>query len=124
MWAVALCVLAIFSRRGGHVVEVALSIAGVAYGALLGVFLLGTLTKRATEIGAIAGLVTGFTLNVLLWMQKGPFEVGHLFVVPVIAYPWYVPIGSMVTFIVGYSVSLLTGNRQTGNVATAESSAG
>ncbi len=102
MWAAALCVLAIFSRRGGHVVEVALSIAGVAYGALLGVFLLGTLTKRATEIGAIAGLVTGFTLNVLLWMQKGPFEVGHLFTIPVIAYPWYVPIGSMVTFMVGY----------------------
>lgn len=107
MWAVALCVLAIISRHSGHVVEVGLSIAGVAYGALLGVFLLGTLTKQAKELGAIVGLVTGFALNVALWMQKAPLEVGHGFLLPVIAYPWYVPIGSMVTFTVGYGVSLL-----------------
>jgi Na+/proline symporter len=86
---------------------VGLSIAGVAYGALLGVFLLGTLTKQAKELGAIVGLVTGFALNVALWMQKAPLEVGHGFLLPVIAYPWYVPIGSMVTFTVGYGVSLL-----------------
>ena len=126
MWAVALCVLAIFSRRSGHVVEVGLSIAGVAYGALLGVFLLGTLTKRATELGAIVGLVTGFALNVLLWMQKDPVNlghgVGHMFVVPVIAYPWYVPIGSMVTFIVGYAVSLLNGSHSRAESQRAEDS--
>jgi SSS family transporter len=110
LWGVALCVLAIVSRRGQHVVEVGLSITGVAYGALLGVFLLGTLTRRATELGAIAGLVTGFALNVMLWLQKSPVHVGHAFQLPVIAYPWYVPIGSTVTFAVGYGVSLLAGN--------------
>jgi Na+/proline symporter len=52
-------VLALMSRGGGHVVEVGLSIASVAYGALLGVFLLGTLTKSATETGAMIGMIGG-----------------------------------------------------------------
>ena len=43
LWAAVLFVLALLSRGGGHVVVVGLSIASVAYGALLGVFLLGTL---------------------------------------------------------------------------------
>src|SRR3954470_16978868 len=54
-WGLALFALAIASRRGGHVVEVGLAIASVAYGALLGTFLLGTLTKRATERGTMVG---------------------------------------------------------------------
>src|SRR5207248_2493240 len=54
-WGLVLFALAIVSRRGGHVVEVGLAIASVAYGALLGTFLLGTLTKRATERGAMVG---------------------------------------------------------------------
>ena len=62
-WAVLLFVLALMSRGGGHVVEVGLSIASVAYGALLGVFLLGTLTKSATEVGAMIGMVAGLAIN-------------------------------------------------------------
>src|SRR5467141_2881661 len=48
-WAVVLFVLAVLSRRAGRVVEVGLSIASVAYGAMLGIFLLGLLTRRANE---------------------------------------------------------------------------
>jgi len=40
-----LAVLAL--HRAGRVVEVGLQIASITYGALLGVFLLGVLTKRA-----------------------------------------------------------------------------
>ena len=46
-WAVVLFGMAVYSvgvGGKGHVVEIGLSIASVAYGALLGVFLLGTLT--------------------------------------------------------------------------------
>ena len=68
-WALLLFVLALMSRGGGHVVEVGLSIASVAYGALLGVFLLGTLTKSATEAGAIIGMIGGLVANILLWKQ-------------------------------------------------------
>jgi Na+/proline symporter len=60
----------------GHVVEIGLSIASVAYGCLLGVFLLGTLTKFATEIGATIGMVCGFALNLWLWQGAFPVHLG------------------------------------------------
>src|SRR5580704_14057471 len=51
-WAFILFAVAVYSIHAGgkgHVVEIGLSIASVAYGALLGVFLLGTLTKYASQ---------------------------------------------------------------------------
>jgi Na+/proline symporter len=102
VWGVVLFALAIVSRNGGRVVEVGLAIASVAYGGLLGVFLLGTLTKRASETGALVGMICGLLLNAVIWQ-------GARFGVPVpIAFTWYVPIGSVVTFAVGYLVSLAT----------------
>ena len=98
-WALLLFVLALMSRSGGHVVEVGLSIASVAYGALLGVFLLGTLTKSATEAGAIVGMIGGLVANVLLWKQP------HF--VPKVAWTWFVLIGSLLTFILGWLMSKL-----------------
>src|ERR1700760_4210422 len=98
-WALLLFVLALMSRSGGHVVEVGLSIASVAYGALLGVFLLGTLTKSATEAGAIIGMVGGVVANILLWKQP------HF--VPKVAFTWFVLIGSLLTFILGWFMSKL-----------------
>ena len=98
-WALLLFVLALMSRGGGHVVEVGLSIASVAYGALLGVFLLGTLTKSATEAGAMIGMIGGLVANILLWKQP------HWFPVPKVAFTWFVLIGSMLTFILGWMMS-------------------
>ena len=98
-WALLLFVLALMSRSGGHVVEVGLSIASVAYGALLGVFLLGTLTRSATEAGAIIGMVGGLAANILLWKQP------HF--VPKVAFTWFVLIGSLLTFILGWLMSKL-----------------
>ena len=62
-WALVLFALAILARHGGRVLEVGLSIASVAYGSLLGVFLLGVLTRRASERGAMVGMLAGFLLN-------------------------------------------------------------
>ncbi len=85
--------VALLARHGGKVIETGLAIASVAYGALLGVFLLGVLTRRATESGAMAGMLIGFTLNVYLWqLTKVPFT-------------WYVAVGSMATFFTGYVAS-------------------
>ena len=92
-WCVVLFVLALAARRGGRVLEMGLSIASVAYGSLLGVFLLGVLTKRANERGAMAGMVCGFALNLYLW------RFTH------VPFPWYVPLGSVLTFVVGYALS-------------------
>ena len=94
-WALLLVLLALVARHGGKVLEVGLSIASVAYGALLGVFLLGVLTRRASERGAMAGMICGFSLNLYLWRFTG------------IPFTWYVVLGSCTTFIVGYCASLV-----------------
>ena len=102
-WALVLFGIAVYSIQvggKGHVVETGLSIASVAYGCLLGVFLLGTLTKYATQWGAILGMVCGFVLNVWLW--KGTFPVHIVGVtVPQVAFTWFVLIGAGMTFLVG-----------------------
>jgi SSS family transporter len=124
LWAIVLFAIAIYSISAGgkgHVVEIGLSIASVAYGCLLGVFLLGTLTKFATQWGAIIGMGCGFIMNIALWQfpgkeiwtssipicdvttRPGPFSI----IIPHIAWTWYVLIGAFVTFAIGALASLL-----------------
>jgi SSS family transporter len=110
IWAVVLFVLAMFSRHGGHVVEIGLSIASVLQGPMLGVFLLGTLSRRANENGTIAGMTAGVVVNLLLWIQPHAVTlplVGHWITIPKIAWTWWVLIGSLLTCAVGYTASLI-----------------
>jgi solute:Na+ symporter, SSS family len=110
VWAVILFALAMFSRNGGHVVEIGLSIASVLWGAMLGVFLLGTLSRRATEIGALTGMIAALAVNLLLALQPYLPHVplaGHTFYVPKVAWTWWVLIGSLVTCAVGYATSFI-----------------
>lgn len=93
VWGLILFVLALVARHGGRVIEVGLSIASVAYGALLGVFLLGVLTRNASERGAMAGMVCGLALDLYLWLFT------H------VSFTWYVVFGSVITFVVGYAAS-------------------
>src|SRR4029077_3758701 len=70
LWALILFGLAVLSlHKVGRVVEVGLQIASVAYGALLGVFLLGVLTRRANQAGAMVGMLCGFVLEVYIWLK-------------------------------------------------------
>src|SRR6202161_1520107 len=119
-WAALLVVLAVLSRGGGHVVEVGLSIASVAYGALLGVFLLGTLTKTATETGAMIGMIGGLAANILLWKQPHalPLTLGKAqLLFPKIAWTWFVLIGSLLTFILGWAMSKILPGKRTSKIA-------
>ena len=92
-WGVLLFGLALLARNGGKVLEMGLSIASVAYGSLLGVFLLGVLTRKASERGAMIGMVAGFILNLYLWLFTS------------IAFTWYVIFGCAATFCTGYCCS-------------------
>jgi SSS family solute:Na+ symporter len=109
IWGIVLFGLAIASRYGGNVLEKGLTIASLAYGGLLGVFLLGLLTQRAKQNGAIIGMLCGLALNVYIWRWT------H------IAWTWYVTFGSITTFIVGYLASLLEADTDANR---AETSAG
>src|SRR4051794_4783012 len=105
VWACILFALALLSRRGGRVLELGLSIASVAYGAMLGVFLLGILTKRANARGAFIGMMCGLALNLFLWLA--PTTATHVIGFS-IAWTWYVTVGTIVTFTIGYLTSLIS----------------
>ncbi len=119
VWALVLFAIAVYSVHAGgkgHVVEIGLSIASVAYGCLLGVFLLGTLTRFATEAGATIGMIFGFALNLAIWLM--PTNTGwtfttakgtHYLAITHIAWTWYVLIGAAGTFLIGSLASLVVG---------------
>lgn len=94
-WGVILFGLALLARHGGKVLEMGLSIASVAYGSLLGVFLLGVLTRKTSESGAMLGMLVGFLLNIYLWQFTK------------VAFTWYVVFGSIATYFTGYAASWL-----------------
>ncbi|MEO7963234.1 MAG: sodium:solute symporter [Gemmatimonadaceae bacterium] len=107
MWGVVLTGGALlFKEQGTPVVVVALGIASFTYGALLGTFFLGNFWARATQRDAIAGIVVGIAAMGFVVFAKqlsaaypslaqslGPFAR--------VAWPWYVLIGTSITFLVG-----------------------
>src|SRR5579862_800057 len=93
-WALVLFGLAVIAlHKVGRVVEVGLQIASVAYGALLGAFLLGVLTRRANQLGAMIGMLLGFAVDLYLWLGTR------------VPWTWWVMIGATVTFVVGWIAS-------------------
>ena len=92
-WGVILAGVALLARNWGSVLQAGLSIASILYGSLLGVFLLGLLTRRVGEIAAMCGMVAGLAL--MLYVR---------FATP-IAFTWYVLIGTATTFITGIVMS-------------------
>jgi solute:Na+ symporter, SSS family len=93
-WALVLFTIAVLSlHRVGRVVEVGLQITSVAYGALLGAFLLGVLTRRANQTGAFGGMLCGFAVELYLWLKTA------------VPWTWYVAIGTVITISVGLLLS-------------------
>ena len=94
VWGVVLFGVALLARQWGSVLEAGLTIASIVYGSLLGVFLLGLLTRRVGEIAAMSGMCVGLAL--MLYVR---------FATP-IAFTWYVVIGTGATFLTGMLASL------------------
>ncbi|MEO8659984.1 MAG: sodium:solute symporter [Bryobacteraceae bacterium] len=95
VWGAILFGVGLVARHWGSVLEAGLSIASILYGGLLGIFLLGMLTKRVGERAAMVAMVAGLT--VMLYVK---------FFTP-IAWTWYVLIGTSVTFAVGLLASFV-----------------
>ncbi len=93
LWCGVLFVIGILARNVSSVLEAGLGIASIVYGALLGVFLLGLLTKRTGERAAMAGMSAGLALMLYVKFQTQ------------IAWTWYVLIGSSCTFLVALLAS-------------------
>jgi solute:Na+ symporter, SSS family len=97
VWAVILFLVGLVARHWGSVLEAGLTIASILYGSLLGVFLLGLLTRSVQEKSAIVAMVAGLLLMLIIrqWTH--------------IAFTWYVLIGTTATFLTGCVVSLVLG---------------
>ncbi|MGC1368152.1 MAG: hypothetical protein WA829_20835, partial [Candidatus Acidiferrum sp.] len=77
----------------GPLLEAGLTVASLPFGSLLGLFLLGTLDRKATAMGALAGMFLGLATILCVWRYTE------------IAFTWYVLVGAAVTFFVGSAVS-------------------
>jgi Na+/proline symporter len=93
-WGGVLFAIALVAQSIQSVLESGLSIASIVYGCLLGVFLLGVLTKRTGEKAAMAGMLAGLLTN--LYVKFGT----------TIAWTWYVLIGAAVTVATAVLLSL------------------
>jgi SSS family solute:Na+ symporter len=87
VWGVVLGLLALVPW--GPVLVAGLTIASITYGALLGVFLLGTWNARANENGALVGFAAGLVTMIAV-NRFTP-----------LAWTWYVLAGTIVTIAVG-----------------------
>ena len=75
--------------KWGPLLEAGLTVASLPFGSLLGLFLLGTLDRKASAAGALAGMFVGLGTILCVWGYTR------------VAFTWYVLIGATVTFVVG-----------------------
>ena len=106
VWTIVLVTGAIaFRDQNTPAVQLALSIASLTYGSLLGTYILGGAWPRARQIDVIIALTVSIVLMspVVLGAVIPHFPVHWL---PGLAWPWYVPLGTAVTVAVGMISSL------------------
>lgn len=97
VWAVVMAGFAcLFTDTKGQVVLLGLGIAGYTYGALLGAFLLGLVVRRARERDAIVAFLTTVLVMTIVVRTY------------TLAFTWYVPLGVIMTLLVGGIASRIT----------------
>ena len=84
--------------RQAAAVEVALGIASLVYGGLLGAFALGIFVPAARQPHAIGAIAAGIGVVTAVWLGART----------AVAWPWYVFIGTAVTFLAGTVAARLT----------------
>ena len=95
IWGVIQITVAIVAiKLSSRVVDEVLGIASFTNGVILGLFFLGTFTKRVRQTAALVGIIAGASVMLYVKLRTG------------VSWQWYVLIGSVTTFIVGYLASL------------------
>ncbi|MGP0064924.1 MAG: sodium:solute symporter [Isosphaeraceae bacterium] len=96
VWGVVLTAVAFGARHlKDNVVNNALAIAGLVSGILLGLFLLGVLTRRVGQTAAMVGVLAG--ASAVIYAKFGT----------ALAWPWFALVGSSTVFAVGLVASLV-----------------
>jgi solute:Na+ symporter, SSS family len=98
VWGLVLMGLGLL--KWGPLLETGLTIASLPFGSLLGLFLLGTLDRRANAGGALAGMIAGLSAVLCVFRFTS------------VAFTWYVLIGAGVTFLTGMIASRIGQSRE------------
>ena len=121
LWTVLLIGLAIaFVGSQDNIVNLALKVLTYFYGGLLGAFLVAILTNRGSGPSVMAGMLASVPIVLLLqlrqftdhhetapgllqgWLKNlGPGTHATLLWVPDIAWPWWIILGTLTSFIIG-----------------------
>jgi solute:Na+ symporter, SSS family len=97
-WGLAQMTVALVAiQMSSRVVDEVLGIAAFTNGVILGVFFLGTFTRRVGERGAMGGMVVGAAVMVSLKLFTA------------VSWQWYVLVGSLSTLAAGAASAFLTG---------------
>lgn len=91
-----------FMKSGESALGLALAVASLINGPVLGVFLVGSFMKRASEIHALIGMIVSILVMTYIMLAANKVIDG-----PVIAWTWYALIGSLITFSVAFLASLV-----------------
>lgn len=95
-------------------VEVALSIASVTYGALLGTYVLASRFERTMQRDVVTAVVLTVLVMLVVVFARQLGALGGLeWLAPAgrLAWPWYVPLGTLLTVLTGAGMSLLPHRR-------------
>lgn len=109
---VAVALAAVFLQPSQSVVEMVLSVAGLTTGLILGLFLLGSWRPVVSSPAALIGLACGAIVVFVVWLPSLFRNVPYLAArvpatlqTPLLAWPWFAPLGAGVTVIVAWVVN-------------------
>jgi len=108
VWTVILVAGAItFQDQNTPVVQLALSVASLTYGALLGTYMLGGMWPRARQVDVIIALVVSILVMSPIVLGGGVIPQFPVHWLHGLAWPWYVPLGTAITMFVGMLTSFI-----------------
>jgi len=100
-----LVLMAFGLMKWGPLLEAGLTVISLPFGSLLGLFLLGTLDRRANARGALIGMFAGLATILCVFQFTN------------VAFTWYFMIGASVTFAIGSMISRIKPDAQYDNAA-------
>ncbi|MEJ2081652.1 MAG: hypothetical protein P8Y94_05625 [Acidobacteriota bacterium] len=91
-WGAVLVVVSLFARNWGEVLQTGLTITSVTMGSMLGIFLLGILSRRVGERAGLVAMGAGLAAMLILTLTSQ------------VAWTWYAFAGTTITVAVGLAL--------------------
>jgi SSS family transporter len=101
---IAVAMTAVELQSGKSVVDQVLAVAGFTTGTVLGLFILGSMRTPVASYAALVGMLAGLLTVLLVWL---PSVWGRA----LFAWPWYAPIGTIVTVTAAWAINPWIKNR-------------